>query len=241
MKRLLTLVAVTFAFAALAAAAARATSWSVSIQATPSTVAPDQTLIVSGVVAGPESVAGLDVELYAYSDEQCTIESPLAVDWENTQWMTGSDGAYSYAVGADGPDTYYVQAVVYPSFESWDVLATSDCTPITFATAPVTPAEPASSFLCWNREMTDPVVYQDAVADQMWQTGNYFEPQALLGNVAGGTNIGAYHLVCNAPSTVVPTGEGLGGSGEVFSLAAMQAYHATHVGGNDLNVYHIYK
>src|SRR6478735_11233814 len=46
--------------------------------------------------------------------------------------------------------------------------------------------EPTSSFLCWNREMTNPVVYEDPVADTMWATGSYFEPQAILGTVEGG-------------------------------------------------------
>lgn len=34
---------------------------------------------------------------------------------------------------------------------------------------------------------------------------------------------------------------GLGGSGEVYGADIMAAYHAAHVGANDLNVYHIWK
>lgn len=101
----------------------------------------------------------------------------------------------------------------------------------------------ASSYLCWNHEMVNPVAYLDTTADAMWTTGNYFEPQAILGNVAGGTNIGDYHLVCNAPSTMKITEYALGGSGEVYAPEAVAAYHKDHLPatGNDLNVYHIYK
>jgi hypothetical protein len=107
--------------------------------------------------------------------------------------------------------------------------------------APVVPMVPRS-YLCWNHEMVNPVAYQDAIADTMWALGKYFERVAIYGNVEGGTNIGAYHLVCNASATMQPTGEGLGGSGEVYSQSAMNAYHADHpVNGNDVNVYHIYK
>jgi len=112
-------------------------------------------------------------------------------------------------------------------------------------TAPPTKAatgNDASSYLCWNHEMVNPVAYTDSVADEMWKTGNYFEPQAIHGNVVDGTNIGAYHLVCNAPTTMQKTAFGLGGSGEVYDAPAMAAYHADHpANGNDLNVYHIYE
>lgn len=103
--------------------------------------------------------------------------------------------------------------------------------------------EGPSSYLCWNHEMTSPVAYLDSVADEMWLTGKYYEPQAVLGVVEGGTNIGAYHLVCNAPETLKITDLGIGGSGEVYGVEAMTAYHADHPGTahNDLNVYHIYK
>lgn len=111
--------------------------------------------------------------------------------------------------------------------------------------APAAAGDGPSSYLCWNHEMVDPVAYLDTVADEMWATGKYFEPQAILGNVVGGTNIGGYHLVCNAPSTLTMTDLGLGGSGEVYTADAVAAYHADHPATstvkNDLNVYHIYK
>lgn len=79
----------------------------------------------------------------------------------------------------------------------------------------------AGSYLCWNSAMT-PIAYPDAVADAMWATGAYFEPQAILGNVEGGTNIGAYHLVCNAalmmPVQNVEGATGIGDVGQVISF-----------------------
>jgi len=101
--------------------------------------------------------------------------------------------------------------------------------------------ELTSSYLCWNREMVDPVAYIDKVADELWTTGNYIEPQAILGNVVGGTNVGAYHLVCNAKAPLAETEMSVGGSGEVYDAQAVREYHAEHVDGNDLNLYHIWK
>lgn len=64
-------------------------------------------------------------------------------------------------------------------------------------------ADGPGSFLCSSTVSVNPVAYPDAVADQMWTTGNYFEPQAILGNVPQGVNIGAYHLVCDAATLPV--------------------------------------
>jgi len=250
MRRLLLALACVAAFAAFAAVAASGNGGgSVTLTAEPATTAPGHAMTVSGVLTldGIQSVEGRDVELYAYDNAQCAPAEPnwvagLATDEDASQWPTDADGRYSYVITSDAPGTYWLQAVAYPSLKSWDVLATSDCVPVTFAVAPpVEPPKPASSFLCWNRWMTDPVAYEDRVADEMWATGNYLEPQAILGSVEGGTNLGAYHLVCNAPSTMKPTGEGLGGSGEVYSTGIMAEYHSQHPGGNDLNVYHIYQ
>ena len=106
-----------------------------------------------------------------------------------------------------------------------------------------TKASDPGSYLCWNHDMVNPVAYADTVADAMWATGKYLEPQAILGNVTDGTNIGAYHLVCNAPTTSKMTDTSLGGSGEVYDAVDTAAFHKDHWGGssNDLNVYHIYK
>jgi hypothetical protein len=144
------------------------------------------------------------------------------------------------------------------TFQAWTPDVVSNC--VTMHVLPyvappepvVTPEEPvvvpqlpsdelSSSYLCWNHEADNPVAYIDKVADQMWVTGNYFEPAAILGNVEGGTNIGAYHLVCKIPSGLAKTDAMLGGSGEVYGLAENVGYHLTHADGNDLNLYHIWK
>lgn len=73
------------------------------------------------------------------------------------------------------------------------------------------------SYVCWNDQMA-PVAYPDAIADQMWTTGAFFEPKALLGNVQGGTNIGAYHLVCSPATLPVQNIEGATGLGDVGQI-----------------------
>jgi hypothetical protein len=34
-------------------------------------------------------------------------------------------------------------------------------------------------------------------------TEGYWSPMAVIGNLDGGTNLAAYHLVCNVPSTAL--------------------------------------
>lgn len=235
------LVLLTGALAALVLTAATASAnhptYTLSLTATPSTLVAGDVLGLSGTLgAMPNAapVAGYDVAISVYDEETCSAE-PYVFDETLT---TADDGSYGGDVYGMPAGTYYFQA----SVELGDAYVVSPCVPVTVTPVQVVPSDTiASSFLCWNHDMVNPVAYIDKVADQMWQTGNYFEPQAILGNVEGGTNIGAYHLVCNAPSTMKPTGSGLGSSGEVYSPEMMQAYHHDHAGGNDLNVYHIYK
>jgi len=246
MKRLLIAVATMFALAAFAAAAATAeqATYTLTLTATPSTLIVGEDTLLAGTLSaipGTTSVAGYGVTISAYDDAGCSTE-PY---WSAGGLTTDDNGDYGGYLKLFGVGTYY--------FAASAAGVTSNCVPVevslegqtTPGTTPVTSAEPsdtiASSYLCWNREMVNPVAYIDRTADEMWKTGRYFEPQAILGNVAGGTNIGAYHLVCNAPDTMKVTGLGLGGSGEVYSAEAMLAYHAAHAGMNDLNIYHIWK
>ena len=87
---------------------------------------------------------------------------------------------------------------------------------LTVAEPTASAANGGSSYLCWNHEMVNPVAYLDSVADAMWATGKYIEPQAILGNVVGGTNIGAWS----------------GGGGRVPL--------GPPVNGDDLNICHIW-
>lgn len=146
-------------------------------------------------VPGDTSVAGYEVTLGFYDEATCSTE-PYDVHSGPT---TADDGSYGGTLTLENPGRYY--------FATSAAGVTSNCVTVVVSldegTTPVVPALPSdelsSTYLCWNREMVDPVAYTDKVADAMWKTGNYFEPQAILGNVEGGTNIGAYHLVCNAP------------------------------------------
>ena len=121
------------------------------------------------------------------------------------------------------------------------VLAEAPVVPVVVPPPPPPPSdEIVSSYLCWNHEMANPVAYIDRVADQMWITGSYFEPAAVLGHVTDGTNIGAYHLVCNTTG-LTKTDLAIGGSGELYDAQANVLYHETHADRNDLNIYHVWK
>lgn len=146
------------------------------------------------------------------------------------------DATFSYTGSSAGTDTVTASATLADT-------AVSEAAQVVWVGAAVVAYyEPPSTYLCWNREMVNPVAYLDSTADEMWTTGRYIEPQAILGNVEGGTNIGAYHLVCNAPSTMSMTDLAIGGSGEVYMADQVAAYHKDHpANGNDLNIYHIYK
>src|SRR5690348_2407536 len=236
MKRLLILVACLFAFAAVGATASRGDTpnWTLHMTAAPDVLATDAATTLSGTLSTTteRSVADQAIELLAYDNATCAGD-PVQYIGEQ---VTGNDGDFSFHIFLvnPAPKQGWFQA------EAWDgesLLATSECVSVKWTDETVQPVEPtepaepavpaiASTYLCWNHEMTDPVAYEDAVADTMWATGTYFEPQAILGNVVGGTNIGACHRVCNAPSTRKPTGYGLGGSGGVSAPSEMTAYHS---------------
>lgn len=246
MKRLLVLLAgVVATLTVLAATAGAGTStptYTLTLTATPSALLVGESTLLAGTLSAvPDttSVAGYDITMNAYDDETCSTE-PY---WSAPGLFTGENGDYAGEITIWGTGTYYFAATIdalgiTSNCVAVDVSLTGGTTP---ETTPTEPYVPASSYLCWNQQMVNPVAYLDPVADQMWTTANYFEPQAILGNVVGGTNIGAYHLVCNQPN-LTPTGFGVGGSGEVYTADQMLAYHHDHPGtSNDLNVYHIYK
>jgi hypothetical protein len=235
MKRLLIAVAALLACAAFAAAAAAAGGEpTITLHVAPAAPTANQTLTFTSDVSNVESAW---VGLYMIKGGTC----PTNPDEEETLAEPSTNTTFDATLAAG---SYAVTAYVWGEESEWSLA--SDCTGVTVSpVVPVVPAKPSDeiseSFLCWNHEMVDPIAYVDKVADTMWKTGNYFEPQAILGNVVGGTNLGAYHLVCNAPGTMTMTGLGLGGSGEVYSAEVMTLYHQAHPGVNDLNVYHIWK
>jgi hypothetical protein len=80
--------------------------------------------------------------------------------------------------------------------------------------APPAVNEPDGIFLCYSKSQTEPGVWMQDQAAELLAAGYYY-PSALAGNVNGGTNLGAFHLVCNASGT--PTGKSVNENGEVVS------------------------
>jgi hypothetical protein len=63
--------------------------------------------------------------------------------------------------------------------------------------------EPDNVFLCYSKFQVEPGVWSPEQAKELLAQGYYY-PVAVKGNVAGGTNLGDYHLVCNAPAAQPP-------------------------------------
>lgn len=63
--------------------------------------------------------------------------------------------------------------------------------------------EPDAVFLCYSKFQTEPGVWSPEQAKELLRQGYYY-PVAVKGNVPGGTNLGGYHLVCNAPAATPP-------------------------------------
>lgn len=77
------------------------------------------------------------------------------------------------------------------------------------------PPPPDSAFLCYSAFQDNPGVWSMPVATQLLGQG-YWSPYAVPGNVAGGTNIGGYHLTCNLASGQSASDSSLGGAGETY-------------------------
>lgn len=77
----------------------------------------------------------------------------------------------------------------------------------------VTPRTPDGVFLCYSSFQTVPGVWVKDQAVALIAEG-YTEAQAVAGNVEGGANVGAYHLVCN--SGLRPNGQFVGDGGFVY-------------------------
>jgi hypothetical protein len=87
-------------------------------------------------------------------------------------------------------------------------------------------------FLCYSKFNDEPGVWPIEQAQALIDDG-YWSPRALDGTVAGGTNVGGYHLVCNAPASDVKLGASpafdvyVGGAGEVVgrSVEGLPGYY----------------
>lgn len=70
--------------------------------------------------------------------------------------------------------------------------------------AAVAPRAENSTFLCYSSYQVEPGVWPVSQAATLYSTFGYWQPFAVMGNVTGGTNVGAYHLVCNlAPGSAI--------------------------------------
>jgi len=103
---------------------------------------------------------------------------------------------------------------------------------------------PSHTFLCYSTFEVDPAVY---TFDLAWRlltspSDHYFTPYAVEGNVQYGTNVGGYHLICNAgllPHTPGTLGMYTDSDGQVFDQAwadAMASDHGSY-NGMTLNVF----
>ena len=82
------------------------------------------------------------------------------------------------------------------------------------------PPPPANVFLCYSVFDQVPAVFPVDEAQTLLKQGGYWTPYAVPSNVAGGTNIGGYHLVCNIASGQSAGDTTLGGAGEVDGAAS---------------------
>jgi hypothetical protein len=95
------------------------------------------------------------------------------------------------------------------------------------ATSPAPPE--VNVFLCYSAFQGDPGVWPVGEAAALLKSG-YWSPYAVPNTVAGGTNIGGYHLVCNVATGQSAGTSVLGGAGEVYGSGA--AKDVTNVPGH---------
>jgi hypothetical protein len=72
-------------------------------------------------------------------------------------------------------------------------------------------------FLCYSKFQVDPGAWSASQAKELVNEG-YWSPSAMSGNVAGGTNIGDLHLVCNPPAATSQSSF-VGSDGKAVSVA----------------------
>lgn len=107
--------------------------------------------------------------------------------------------------GGNAIQTEYPNLVVYLYGEE-DGLTAGACPPK--GAAPVAPPQADGSFLCYGNGDAPLYAADQATADADQAAGNWL-PEAVLGNLPDGPNVenvGAYHLVCNAPVPGVDDG-----------------------------------
>lgn len=140
-----------------------------------------------------------DTGAAAQDVETCTITG------DTTGFIPGT---YSGAPDGDLPPLGTISWV--SDYDGADAL---DWTITISANVPAAEVRPPNTvFLCNSKFQGDPGAWRFDTAKGLFAAG-YWQPFAVKGTVAGGTNIGGYHLICN--TALKPTGRFLGGSGEV--------------------------
>ena len=87
-------------------------------------------------------------------------------------------------------------------------------------------------FLCYSKFQVDPGTWSANQAPELMNEG-YWSPMAMIGNLDGATNVGAYHLVCNVASTALVFASssdgdlyiGADGTGVSGAAAGMAGYY----------------
>lgn len=74
---------------------------------------------------------------------------------------------------------------------------------------------PVGIFLCYSAFQSNPGVWSKDVAEQLLKQG-YWLPYAVPNTVAGGTNLGGFHLACSVAATQSVSGDYVGGDGSQF-------------------------
>lgn len=209
MKRTLAAVAVLMLAGLAAAAAATACEGgTLALDDHPSLVAPATiTLDASGLASDS------DYTIYEFQGSGCEGEpigsqdgsTPPEGDSFSATFENLAAGVYSFQTyGDEGPE-------VAPNQEGGPV---TNCLDVTIGAGNGVIPQVNNAFLCYSVDQTNPGVWPIGVARQLLKQGGYWTPYAVQGNVAGGTNIGAYHLVCNLATTQSVGDSTLGGAGE---------------------------
>ena len=182
-----------------------------TIVADPSTFVVGGSADISGTVTdyswGKKPAA---VWLGLYDGPGCNAEDysdgmTASIAWDHH----GNHGTYDTAsVTSDRVGTFSVRA------SYGNVTACVDVTVTEKPVAPVVKTE-GSVFLCYSTFQVDPGVWPGHIAAQLIAGGGYWQPYAVKGNVPFGTNIGAYHLVCNLATGQAAGQQFAGGGGDV--------------------------
>lgn len=107
-----------------------------------------------------------------------------------------------------------IAAIVAAVFAITAGTAVAGTTCHTTAPAPVRGED--GIFLCYSPTQVTPVVFAKSQAALLVANDGYVEAQGVAGNVEGDTNVGAYHLVCNATGSDTHTA--VDTAGEVFGV-----------------------